>query len=138
MSSVLRRAFKNLILLGFVALPLGVLALELQTVLFPPRWMVIDGAHAEFFSAALFEFVVFLPSVLLGGLIHQGLLWAVLRRLSGWALRLAILLSSVVIAVVLLLIEWTALSGTWRAVVPIAIIVLAYGIAARPLVPAEE
>ena len=134
MNSLLRRAARNLGLLVLVALPLGVVALVLQTVLFPPAWINRDGTTIDPVPAAVFQFLVLLLPVLAGGLIHQVLLWLIPDHWPRVQLRSMILLSSLVIPAVLLVFGSSAsVMGSARALIPVGMIVVVYGLLAKPL-----
>lgn len=134
MQSPLRAAAHNMGLLLLIALPLGVVALMLQTAIVPPTWMRRDGTQIEMVPAALFEFLTLLLPVLAGGFVHQLLLWVIPDTRVRVTQRVLILLTSLVIPVVLMLFGSSAsLVGSARAWIPLGIVVVAYGLMARPL-----
>ena len=134
MSPVIHRAGRNLGLLLFIALPLGVIALVLQTMALPPTWMRSGGAELEPVPTAVFQMLVLSLPILAGGLIHQLLLWFIPGDWSRVQRRSVILLSALVIPALLLLFGNSAsVMSSGRAFIPLAVIVVVYGLTAVPL-----
>ena len=133
----MKHALRNVALLAFVALPLGILTLEVQTVIVPPTWMTTEHAPADALPAALFQFVVLFPSVVLGGVLNQILLWLLRGAPTRLQWRATVAASSLIIAAVILVVEKSALLGTWRWVAPTLVILIVYTFLAQPLASRE-
>lgn len=138
MTIPMKVALRNLAILVFGALPLGIALVWLESLIVPLDWMEgveRGGSVGEYATGLLFWLLVLLIPVLLGGIVHQllvGLIpasWAPIQR------RLAILLTSPVILVMLVLLSTGSpeLLLSWRGLIPIGIALLFYGMLAKPL-----
>lgn len=90
----------NLLFLLIIALPASILVGALIVAIGPPKWMptIQSISAADAATGFLFWYLMLLPPVLLGGLLHQGLLAFLADRAHG-SLRAVALFSAPVILV---------------------------------------
>lgn len=137
MTIPVKRSLRNLALLVFGALPLALLVGWIIASVAPVPWLEVEqnASAGEFVESFLLWFLFLVVPVLLGGAIHQVLLglippgWAPTRR------RVAIMVTSPVVMVMLALLNTgsPALLFSWRVLVPIGVALLFYGSLAKPL-----
>lgn len=117
----------NLLLLVFGAVPLVFFLVWLGNLLLGRYEQLSLGFAAS--SGYLYTVIYFLP-VLVGGLIHQALVAALPPGWTAWKRRIAAVLLTVVIPVVLILFGQPIDVLGWFAI-PITIALIAYGLLMR-------
>lgn len=123
---------RNLSLLMIVALPIAVVTGGALVKLFPPDWARdVDTGLGSAFSALAFQYVALALPVLVGGVLHQVLLWATSRR-SLVHNRTWVMISSVVVVVPLLLPRMNpARLFSWLVLAPMIVGLTIYGLTIR-------
>lgn len=137
MRNTSKSAVRNLVLLVVVALPLAMLAVWAQTLIFPPDWMQGSegGASAgDYLAGFLFWMLILVVPVFLGGCLHQAILYSFPTSWTATRQRLGIICTSPVI-----LVGFLAIGNAHQAFLlprmflPVAVALLSYGFLARPL-----
>ena len=130
MSSNAAVVLRNMAILLFAALPLGICLGGLFAMASPPEWL--EPSTRGCVGALLFSFVTIAPPIGIGGIAHQALLWKLPHFQQPFATRIAVILSSLVVPLPLLLGPGGPASLlNWKVLVPMGIALTVYGLFAR-------
>lgn len=128
-------SLRNLAMLVFIALPLAMVVAWILGQIAPPAWRSeMDGQGSKLFSTFLFHFLILLVPSIIGGVIHQLILWFVpLSREQPMRRAIIVLTALVIPAAFLLTGTPPEILMSPRALVAIAVGLLTYGFLAKPI-----
>lgn len=130
----LRWALRCVLILALLILPLNIVLIEVISFVSPPAWAQnLQAEHGEAVGYFLWQYVLLILPIVLGGIVQALLLWSFTPRVGKGTTRFILVLSTLVVPVVIVVMGTRLeLLLSPRAGIPLLVSLVVYGLIMPP------